>query len=87
MRHAQDHWLRLQAERAVKAAEVETIEVEIVERWIQNRFDTTHKRKTAYMLRGLMNEHRSCIRDAARLLVRAERLHREITSLGGKLPK
>lgn len=79
MRHAQEHWLRLQAEESLKlAAEVEPDMFGI--RCEFKDLRSMHIDSTDIALKAM---HHHALEEAARLLVRAELLHREIVRRGG----
>ncbi len=79
MRHAQEYWLRLQAEEALKlAADVEPDMFGLKCEFKDLR--SMHIDSTDIALKAM---HHHALEEAARLLVRAEMIHRAIASNGG----
>ncbi len=72
MRHAQEHWLRLQAEEALKlAADVEPLDMELA-----------IEKAPLEILQVVLGAYRE---KAARSLVNAELIHRELVRRGEKV--
>lgn len=86
MRYAQEHWLKLQAQRAIKYAALtdeQPYAVIAARHWIDALHENTNtKPKRAIQL--LKEERERVLKEASNALVRAEILHREIVSRGGK---
>lgn len=85
MRHAQNHWLKLQADMAIDVAT--TIDMGKTEEGVKdyaNKIDAT----LPYCdIECFALQHDQAICDAAVALVKAELYHREIVRRGGQLTK
>lgn len=81
MRHALRHWLGIQAERAVETAC--RIDFKSVELEVQDEVEKVDA-STKHVVEALNIRRELAITDAARALVKAERLHREIVRRGGR---
>ncbi len=83
-RHAQRHWLKLQAEKAVEiGCTMDEASEEARVNDFANGFGKTADTDVAIAV--LKGRHKSALQDAAKSLIRMEILHREIVRRGGKV--
>lgn len=81
MRHAQEYWLRLQANEALSNAMERDQAVFPTENWIRAKAIEGNKPR---LMAAMKKERSSLLVSAADQLVRAEILHREIVRRGGQ---
>lgn len=83
MRHAQRYWLEVQAGRAVEVAS--RVRFQGAEAEVEDEVEKVDATLPSADVEALALRHELAIGEAARALVKAELLHREIARRGGHL--